>query len=441
MTISSKYTVLLAMFAANALGCGGLYETNMVAAPVTPAAVVEAPIGSSDAVVIGANTTVYEDTDPSALADFREPLSPYGVWVDDGAYGTVWVPHSHVVGADFQPYVSGGHWTYDNDYVWVSDYAWGWAPFHYGRWVYITGRGWAWIPGRTYSGAWVTWRTGPSGYGYVGWAPMPPNWYWYNGYAVGLGVVPPAPYVFCHTDYVFHSDVHGRVVRDPAQIQHIGGSTRPYVPASPTVNDRIAATPTVNGRVAASPNVAGGSTLSERGYVAAGPHPSSLGIANAPAVPHENAGLTQARSFAAPTTPSTYANPRADADARGVATATRFQGIEPRQVPREQRPSSTVAQQPSTWTRQTEQPRLVPPPPREVAVQPGVQPPVFSRPNLEPARPASRPQVVEAARPSTPSYSRPSAPSVGGASQSFSRPAAPSVSPAPALRSGGFRRR
>jgi hypothetical protein len=27
-------------------------------------------------------------------------------------------------------YVTGGHWSYDGDYVWVSDYPWGWVPFH-----------------------------------------------------------------------------------------------------------------------------------------------------------------------------------------------------------------------------------------------------------------------------------------------------------------------
>src|SRR3954468_16329482 len=34
------------------------------------------------------------DSDPSALADFHENLAPYGTWVDDSSYGTVWVPSS-----------------------------------------------------------------------------------------------------------------------------------------------------------------------------------------------------------------------------------------------------------------------------------------------------------------------------------------------------------
>src|SRR5882724_6357902 len=53
------------------------------------------------------------DTDPSALGDFHDSLAPYGTWEEDATYGTVWVPASTVVGADFTPYVSAGHWGLD----------------------------------------------------------------------------------------------------------------------------------------------------------------------------------------------------------------------------------------------------------------------------------------------------------------------------------------
>lgn len=46
--------------------------------------------------------------DPRALTDFRAPLEPYGTWVDDGTYGTVWVPRADVVGSDFAPSGSYG---------------------------------------------------------------------------------------------------------------------------------------------------------------------------------------------------------------------------------------------------------------------------------------------------------------------------------------------
>src|SRR5439155_27197383 len=81
----------------------------------------------------------YSDTDPSALSDFREPLAPYGAWVEDPSYGTVWVPDQAVVGADFAPYQTAGHWALDDneEWIWVSDYDWGYVPFHYGRWVWV----------------------------------------------------------------------------------------------------------------------------------------------------------------------------------------------------------------------------------------------------------------------------------------------------------------
>ena len=180
-------------------------------------------------------TNGYADTDPSALTDFREPLSPYGSWVEDANYGTVWIPNSGVVGADFAPYQSAGHWALDDndDWIWVSDYDWGYVPFHYGRWVWLAGSGWGWIPGRTYAPAWVNWRVGEGGY--IGWAPMPPSWYWYGGRATGLWVTPYAAYCFVPTTYVFHEHVHTYVVRDAAVVRTAAATTRPYTPARPTV--------------------------------------------------------------------------------------------------------------------------------------------------------------------------------------------------------------
>ena len=99
---------------------------------------------------------------PSALTDFKATLDPYGQWVRrrerTAPFGN---PIAGVVGSDFQPYVTRGSLGLRQRRIhWMSDYDWGWAPFHYGRWAWIAGRGWCWIPGRTYAGAWVSWRTG-----------------------------------------------------------------------------------------------------------------------------------------------------------------------------------------------------------------------------------------------------------------------------------------
>ena len=74
--------------------------------------------------------------DPNAHEDFRDALAPYGQWVQSPQYGNVWVPSQEIVGSDFTPYYSGGRWNYtDYGWTWVSEYNWGWAPFHYGRWI------------------------------------------------------------------------------------------------------------------------------------------------------------------------------------------------------------------------------------------------------------------------------------------------------------------
>jgi hypothetical protein len=116
----------------------------------------------------------YDDGyDPGAYAQFETALDPYGSWVNDSTYGNVWIPSAAVVGADFVPYYSGGHWVLTEfGWTWVSNWDWGWAPFHYGRWAMLGGRGWGWIPGTMWGPAWVSWR---SGGGYVGWAPLPPR--------------------------------------------------------------------------------------------------------------------------------------------------------------------------------------------------------------------------------------------------------------------------
>ena len=109
--------------------------------------------------------------DDVSLETFYEELSPYGIWIDDPQYGMVWRPD--VDQDEFRPYYSRGHWEMTNfGNTWISDYDWGWAPFHYGRWHHAGRRGWLWIPGTQWGPAWVSWR---SGVGHYGWAPLGPG--------------------------------------------------------------------------------------------------------------------------------------------------------------------------------------------------------------------------------------------------------------------------
>ena len=74
-----------------------------------------------------------------------DDLDHYGTWRVVPEYGPVWIPSG--VPGDWVPY-STGAWIMDPYYgwTWVSSQPWGWAPFHYGRWVRLE-RYWAWAPG------------------------------------------------------------------------------------------------------------------------------------------------------------------------------------------------------------------------------------------------------------------------------------------------------
>ena len=142
---------------------------NVEQAPPTMEGNIDYDVTYDDAVA-----RTYDDGyDPQAGAQFQDALAPYGEWIDDDTYGRVWLPAAAEVGNDFSPYDTGGHWALtEYGWTWISDWDWGWAPFHYGRWLVVADRGWCWIPGTLWGPAWVTWRAGG---GYVGWAPLPPR--------------------------------------------------------------------------------------------------------------------------------------------------------------------------------------------------------------------------------------------------------------------------
>jgi hypothetical protein len=73
-----------------------------------------------------------------------DDLDDYGGWRPVPEYGTVWFPHTTVVG--WAPY-RYGHWVWISPWgwTWVDDEPWGFAPFHYGRWV-VVGGVWGWVP-------------------------------------------------------------------------------------------------------------------------------------------------------------------------------------------------------------------------------------------------------------------------------------------------------
>jgi hypothetical protein len=109
---------------------------------------------------------------------FYSPLSHYGEWVNC-EFGTGWRPLH--VRHDWRPYLDG-RWVWsDYGWYWVSDEPFGWATFHYGRWLYDDYYGWIWIPGNDWGPAWVEWCYTDD---YIGWAPLSP----YASFNINIGI-------------------------------------------------------------------------------------------------------------------------------------------------------------------------------------------------------------------------------------------------------------
>lgn len=154
-----------------------------------PAAVASAPpepspepgavateVSLPDAAALGGN-----ELSPEA-SQFYSELAPYGSWNFVPVHGWVWQPQAVVVNPRWRPYCDSGRWVWSNaGWYWASDYSWGWAPFHFGRWYQCSNLGWAWVPGRVWGPSWVSWRWNA---GHCGWAPLPPACGWSSG--VGL---------------------------------------------------------------------------------------------------------------------------------------------------------------------------------------------------------------------------------------------------------------
>jgi hypothetical protein len=103
---------------------------------------------------------------------FYDNIGSDGNWVELADYGYCWQPSVAVSNVKWRPYTDG-YWAYTNlGWTWISYEDFGWATYHYGRWVRLQDRGWFWVPGRQWGPAWVSWRMGGD---YVGWAPLPPR--------------------------------------------------------------------------------------------------------------------------------------------------------------------------------------------------------------------------------------------------------------------------
>jgi hypothetical protein len=188
--------------------------------------------------ITGISQKAMAQDDDISLETFYQELAPYGSWLQDPEYGYVWRPD--VDQRNFRPYYTDGRWAmteYGN--TWVSDYEWGWAPFHYGRWVLNRFNDWIWIPDTVWGPAWVSWR---SGGGYYGWAPLGPGFDISIGFGGGYSI-PNDWWVFIpqiniyNTSYPRYINRNSSIFGRTSYINYTHGRNRNSYYTGPRVND------------------------------------------------------------------------------------------------------------------------------------------------------------------------------------------------------------
>lgn len=150
---------------------------------------------------VSLNSTQYEEENlyvpDVSFQSFYDELSPYGEWiqlskeeiekdlkdgegqgislsgVQDEELLFIWKPSA--VEKNWKPYVNG-RWEYtDHGWLWASNYDWGWAAYHYGRWYHSKTYGWVWMPGYVWAPSWVAWKVTDD---HIGWHPLSPAAKW-----------------------------------------------------------------------------------------------------------------------------------------------------------------------------------------------------------------------------------------------------------------------
>lgn len=377
-----------------------------------------------------------------------EDLDRNGQWSSHPEYGAIWYPTTVVAG--WAPY-RYGHWAWVRPWgwTWVDDAPWGFAPFHYGRWVHWGGR-WCWAPGTyvrrpVYAPAMVAWVGGPhlsvsvriGGGQPVGWVPLAPREVYYPAYRVSPVYIkqvnvthvhvhqpaprPGRPIMYANTGVaggvtVVSSDVLTRrqavaaaarpaddavvrAVRSHRGIEQVAPPTpanASFAPRQPVKPGRTAVAPPPNRAVSrGNPNDPRG------GFAPAARQPdASSRLQHGPAGRDDQDARPQAR----PENRSDQRQPRGNAPAVAPAPGTNAAPVAPvgrpdstrQQVPRP--PVSNVQREPGRVVPQPRRvddaPGFAPAPQRELrehreAPQRAVQPAQQVRP-MQPAQPAPR---------------------------------------------------
>jgi hypothetical protein len=296
---------------------------------------------------------------PSRMTGVAQ-LGAYGGWESEAQYGAVWVPRS--LPTNWEPY-RDGHWAYIRPWgwTWIDNMPWGFAPFHYGRWIRFHDR-WAWTPGA---------------------APQP-------GVAVVVGpVYAPALVAFASGGIAVGAG-------GPIVVWYPLGWNEPYVPPY-----RVSRTylEQVNIRVVERPRLVEVTNVYNRIYVRGG---------NFDPYQQFHVGVYRDHAVAVPRTAFVSAKPVAQ-----VAVKTNVQALRPAIRPAAVKPPP-ARPQPKLATAEPPKPKVLPaakrapipqklmaPKPRPAAVRPEARP--EAKPGTTPAtvRPEARPEAKPGTTPTT----------------------------------------
>ncbi len=291
-----------------------------------------------------------------------DELDDAGRWEVDASYGPVWYPV--VVPAGWVPY-RYGHWVWIEPWgwTWVEHERWGYAPFHYGRWVVVRGR-WGWLPGPVavrpyYAPALVVFVDGSSFSGQA-WFPLGPGEPYYPWY---------------HHDDDYQRQVNVTNIRRVTNITYITDVT--YINRITYRNRSVGITAVPTSGFQARGPIAGrvlNVPVSQIVRAAIAPHPQVLPTPAAAAGGHAVVIPPQVRR-------PTWVT------ARPPQAAPPVQPSRPLVVPREARPPQA---QPVLITRHPPPPQDPPFPQRQKAMPPDVGRPLEPRQieNLRAGRPA-----------------------------------------------------
>lgn len=377
-----------------------------------------------------------------------DDLDDYGDWRDDPSYGHIWFPNR--VEGGWAPYHTG-HWVWISPWgwSWVDDSPWGYAPFHYGRWVSVGGR-WGWVAGpvavqAVYAPALVVFiGGGPGGFGgNVGWFPLGPREVYVPSYHVSEAYVTRVNVSSTTVNVTQVTNVYrttivnntttnitnityaNRTVQGAVVVvpQQAFVSAQPVARAAVTVSAQQIASAPLSGRVAVAPTQASvmGAKAATAGHVAAPPAAvaSRQVVAKKTPPPPPVPFAKQQQALAAhPGQPLARSEVQTLRPAVAARPAVKVAPPAKKATPNVGHPAPANAARPGQPAAPANQPANRPGNPPAANQKSAT--PAPAQPSRAPAQPAAAPNHPAATPPSRPQPSEPAA-----------KPAAPAAKPAP----------